>query len=178
MGTRILKKTWNWITNIPKNDLKTGFSKRLQLNWKGKQKEVTTWKNGGEAKSDGVGGGLPALNWRRGLLLAPAGDTFWRSGRFFRCQFSHRILMIFGRLLCTQSSKSWSNNYPKWLQKSIPKRSENEHGELSEDHKNIIRMQGAKTLKIMLPCWRRVHLHKSASFKQASNKSKQVMRWC
>ena len=26
-------------------------------------------------------------------------------------------------------------------------------------------MQGAKVSKTMLPCWRRVHLHKSASFK-------------
>ena len=26
-------------------------------------------------------------------------------------------------------------------------------------------MQGAETSKIMLPCWRSVHLHKSASFK-------------
>jgi hypothetical protein len=25
-------------------------------------------------------------------------------------------------------------------------------------------MQGAKTSRIMLPCWRRAHLHKSASF--------------
>ena len=29
----------------------------------------------------------------------------------------------------------------------------------------MIRMQGAKTSKIMLPCWRRVHLDKSACFK-------------
>ena len=29
----------------------------------------------------------------------------------------------------------------------------------------MIRMQGAKTSKIMFPCGRRVHLHKSASFK-------------
>ena len=28
-----------------------------------------------------------------------------------------------------------------------------------------MRMQGAETSKTMLPYWRRVHLHKSASFK-------------
>ena len=26
-------------------------------------------------------------------------------------------------------------------------------------------MHGAKTSKVMFPCWRRVHLHKTASFK-------------
>ena len=31
-------------------------------------------------------------------------------------------------------------------------------------------MQGAKTSQIMLPCWRRVHLHKSARFKMIPDK--------
>ena len=36
---------------------------------------------------------------------------------------------------------------------------------LIENHESMIRMQGSKTSKIMLPCGRRAHLHKSASFK-------------
>ena len=36
---------------------------------------------------------------------------------------------------------------------------------LTWEYANIIRLQGAKTSKTMLPCKRRVHLHKSASFK-------------
>ena len=37
--------------------------------------------------------------------------------------------------------------------------------QITEHHEIIIRMQGAKTSKIMLPCQRHVHLHKSDSFK-------------
>ena len=36
-------------------------------------------------------------------------------------------------------------------------------------------MQGAKTLKPMFPCLRRVRLHKSVRFKQISNNSKKGM---
>ena len=30
-----------------------------------------------------------------------------------------------------------------------------------DNHGNLVRMQGTETSKTMLPCWRRVHLHKS-----------------
>ena len=83
----------------------------------------------------------------------------------FRCQFSNRILMTCWRRF----------DNPK-LQKSIPKRSKITSKidskterkltwKIMRNHENMIRMQSAKTSKFMLPFWRRVHLHKSASFK-------------
>ena len=58
---------------------------------------------------------------------------------------------------------------PITIQNGFQNRSQNEANtnmdNISENQEIMIRMQGAKTSKTMLPCERRVHLHKSASFK-------------
>ena len=74
---------------------------------------------------------------------------------FARCQLSH-----FGHFLTLQSSKSRSQNKPKWLPKSIPK------WKLIK----IIILPGAKPQKICSRVGRDVHSHESASFKMLFEK--------
>ena len=65
-----------------------------------------------------------------------------------------------------QSSQSRFQHEPKWLPKLVPKRSEETKWQNNNKaRERNIKMQGGKTSKILIPCMRRAHLNKTASFK-------------